>query len=129
MKLVTDLEKDFKTLAELQAYANSQYAVIQKLKTENEELKKQLATKEVLSISLPGDAVDDDLVIATTQLKILSDKSLNQELTLEECRKSEVYAKMRDAANERANARRKPAPLDVSDEALMKTLELHGPKQ
>ena len=99
--------QQFKDMSELQAYASALNETIlnlakqiDTLKAENQKLKDQV--KNNISIvpddhrlveAKPKFETDDEETICRTQLRMLRDISLERELTLEECRKYDVYAK------------------------------------
>ena len=96
-----EMINDYKTLAELQEFAESQFKTIvtqkkkmQEMETEIVHLKKLLEhTAPVLELDSVF-TLNDEETISRTQLQKLRDVSLSRELTLEEARKLEIYSKI-----------------------------------
>jgi hypothetical protein len=95
--------KQFKDFGELKEYSNAQFNTIielnkqiNKLKEENEHLQRLLETG--VAKQSAGDlspfVLSPEEEICLTQLRILNDISKRSSLTLEECRKVEIYSKV-----------------------------------
>tara|TARA_R110000868_G_scaffold66014_7_gene197020 strand:+ start:519 stop:947 length:429 start_codon:yes stop_codon:yes gene_type:complete len=93
-----------KDLAELQAYADAQYKTIVDLNKKINELKDKNQSLELVVSSLPTKPsnvvefpslhISAEEEVCLKQLEYLRGASNNRELTLEEARKLEVYAKI-----------------------------------
>jgi len=100
---IDELSKQFTSIKELRQYCASQHHVINELNKKIiilEEEKKQL--EELLSKSVPviGDSsievykeVSDEMTVCLTQIKILREKAIREELTYEEAKKLDIYVK------------------------------------
>ena len=94
------LAEKYKNKEELQAYAEAQYKTIIKLtkqiarlQEDNEILKQKLnAMPSTVNIENPKGITDEE-AICVMEIHKLRAKSLNDELTMEECRKLETYVK------------------------------------
>jgi hypothetical protein len=95
--------KQFKDFGELKEYSNAQFNTIielnkqiNKLKEENEHLQRLLETgvQKQSGADLTPFIISPEEEICLTQLRILNDISKRSSLTLEECRKVEIYAKI-----------------------------------
>lgn len=102
---VLDFAKNFKDMAELQAYAEAQFRSIMdltkkvtRLEEQNEHLKTKLlsATAKASPTSdLLIPTISDPETICTTQLSKMKDRCLSgDELTLEETKRVEIYTKL-----------------------------------
>jgi len=89
-----------KDVAELQAYADAQYKTIVGLNKQINELKEKNKSLEVLAVRpenvvlFPQLNISPEEEICLKQLENLRGISSSRDLTLEECRKVEVYAKI-----------------------------------
>lgn len=99
---IDSLIKQMKTDEELRTYCNSQYQIIVKLQKKTAELEEKNRHLEELlknSGNLPVSSreillnPDNDEQIAREQLQLLKIQSSQRELTLEETKRFEVYAK------------------------------------
>lgn len=101
------MAKEVKELAELQAYADAQFKTITGQNKTINSLKEQIvALEKLLShkdlsvpaqanvIQFPNYAISNEEQICIEQIASLRMASGNRELTMEECRKLEVYAKI-----------------------------------
>lgn len=125
--------KQFKDDIELRAYAEAQYTTIlelskkiQKLEEENVGLKKLLENstplledqkKEFLGYSL--DACNEE-IISTIQLNKLKEISFDRELTLEETKRVEIYAKILSNLNAKKTEKQPQTADSLSNEDLLK---------
>lgn len=108
MSDIIKMSDQFKDFASLKAFADSQYKLIVSLSTKVNQLEQERDhLKKLLEQSVPiikteeqkaAEALivnlTDEETICRTQLKILRDIALERELTLEECKKTEVYNKI-----------------------------------
>lgn len=113
-------------LDELKDYCSAQFKTIKKLMTrvqqlekENEEIRKNGQTKSeaILSIGIPEGASDAE-AICVLELNKLKNRSLQDELTLEECRKVETYVRTLTTLRGQSQAKKDPAK-DLSTADLM----------
>ena len=95
--------KEFKDFADLKAYSNAQYNTIIELNKQITKLKAETQHVQVLLDSLPARAsnglitqlvMSPEEEICLAQLQVLNDISKRGQLTLEEARKTEIYAKI-----------------------------------
>lgn len=94
----------FKDIVEMREYANAQYNTIvtqskkiTQLEEEIRHMKRLLAeATPLLPVSTDSSSlhVNDEEFIARTEIKKLRDVSMSRELTLEECRRLEVFFKI-----------------------------------
>jgi hypothetical protein len=112
---IEEITKDFKDRADLEKFAESQYSLIvelskkiNKLEEEKLSLKRELDNKGLVinsnnvkelekKLSITSDAES----ICVMQLSLLRDISLDRELTLEECKKTEIYTKVLNSLKEK----------------------------
>ena len=97
----------FTEIEDLREYSNSQYKVIVSQSKKISELERKLETTEAklakaeqtntvagaLNTDQTGGSNDDGMTICLVQLALLRAASMNGELTLEECKKAEIYVK------------------------------------
>lgn len=96
----------FTEIEDLREYSNSQYKVIVSQSKKISELEKKLESVEgklikseqvntvAGALSKDQDGTNDDgTTICLVQLALLRSKAMNDELTLEECKKAEIYVK------------------------------------
>lgn len=96
----------FTEIEDLREYSNSQYKVIVSQSKKISELEKKLESVESKlakseqvntvagALSKDQDGTNDDgTTICLVQLALLRSKAMNDELTLEECKKAEIYVK------------------------------------
>ena len=97
----------FNDIADLKEYSNAQYKTIvaqskkindleRKLETLETKLAKSEQTNTIqssLNTDQTGGSVDDGSTICLIQLALLRAAAMNGELTLEECKKVEIYVK------------------------------------
>ena len=124
------IAEKYKTKEDLKAYADAQYKTIIKLTkriAKLEDEKKELLKKvEDASIKMAIDnptGVSDEEAICVMELNKLRNKSLVEDLTMEECRKVETYVKTL------ATIRNQPKKIDIntkgmSTEDLLKHFDL-----
>lgn len=124
------MSEEFKTIAELQTYANSQHEIINKLNAKinaleesEKHLQKLLADNSIIVTEGAKDLFiqcEDPEAISRTQLKILRDRSLQQELTIEETKRVEIYTKILDGVEAKKKNQVKDVTGTASDEELLK---------
>lgn len=100
---VNDILDNFKSNEELREYCNVQYKTIISLNKEIRKLSEDIESLKSMAFqNLPVvnsvQNIEDEEVIARTQLSMLKNKSLVEPLTLEEARKFEIYSKALNAA-------------------------------
>jgi len=90
----------YKTVAELRVYANAQYKTIIKLNQKINDLNKEIEdiksnkTEYKSSFTIPNlKGISDEEAICIMELNKLRQRSMNDELTMEECRKVEAYVR------------------------------------
>jgi hypothetical protein len=112
---IEEITKNFKDRADLVKFAESQYELIVKLskdinKLEEEKLvlKRQIDTQGIVTNKTDLKDLESKLAVTSDaesiclmQLKLLRDKSLEGELTLEECKKTEIYTKVLNSLKEK----------------------------
>jgi len=116
---IDQIAKQYKSKEDLLAYADAQYKTIikltrriSKLEDEKEELKKQLSESSAkMSVENPMGVTDEE-AICMMELTKLKNKSLIDELTMEECRKVEVYVKTL------ATIRNQPKKIDIQTKGM-----------
>lgn len=116
--------QEFKDFAELKAYSNAQYNTIIDLNKQINKLKNEVQV--VPSVQTPGLVtklfMSPEEEICLMQLQILNDLSKRGSLTLEECRKVEVYSKILNSLRGLAKDI-KADHKDISTEELLKLAE------
>lgn len=112
----------FTEIEDLREYSNSQYKVIVSQSKKISELEKKLESTEAkLAKSEQTNTVagalnkdqsntenDDGTTICLVQLALLRAASMNGELTLEECKKAEIYVKTLQVIKGKVNEKEKP---------------------
>jgi hypothetical protein len=138
MNTIDKMAEEFKSMAELQLYVNSQQQLINKLNAKINELEEKKTHLEKLLtdnsiIIADGSSVidaflkcDDPEAIARTQLKILRDRSLQGELNMEETKRVEIYTKIVDGVESKRKDKMKNVVQSVSDEELLKLVSTDG---
>lgn len=95
--------KDFKSLEELQEFAEAQYKTIIDLSKKNSKLEAQIKSLKEENKKLSNDTTtnseiiitgSDEEIIARSELKKLREYSLLRDLTYEECKKASEYVKI-----------------------------------
>lgn len=111
MSNIIGLNKEFQSLVEAEMFVKAQHNTIvsltkkiQKLEEEKAHLEKLLSsstplvqserTSSIIQSNSGGILTDDEESICRMQLKKLRDKSLTDELTLEEAKRVEIYTKI-----------------------------------
>lgn len=112
----------FTDIEDLKEYSNSQYKVIVSQSKKISELEKKLESTEaklgkaeqtntvnsVLNTDQSGGKNDDGTTICLVQLALLRAASMNGELTLEECKKAEIYVKTLQVIKGKGTEDKKP---------------------
>lgn len=90
----------YKTVPELKAYCNAQYSTIVKLNKKINQLEQDIKdvklnkTDYKSSLLIPNtNGLSDEEAICIMELNKLRQRSMNDELTMEECRKVEAYVR------------------------------------
>lgn len=95
--------KDFKSLEELQEFAEAQYKTIIDLSKKNSKLEAQIKSLKEENKKSSNDTTtnseiiitgSDEEIIARSELKKLREYSLLRDLTYEECKKASEYVKI-----------------------------------
>lgn len=129
-----DAQNQFNTYAELQVYSAAQHETITKLnarinalEAREAHLQKLLAENSIIV----GDAstikdmfltCEDPEAIARTQLKLLRDRAVQQELSIEETKRVEIYTKILDSVELKKKDRMKNVTESKSDAELLQLL-------
>ena len=133
MSSIDQLASQFKTLAELRQYANSQYQVIAQLnrkivqiEEENKHLKELLTKQSSVLDDSTGTLeiykdVTDELATCLMQIKLLKEKSVGGELTFEDAKKLDIYTKLLLQLKSGKKAEEQPTKT-LTDEELLKLL-------
>lgn len=128
------MAEQFKDLAELQKYCNSQYELIIELskkinilEDERDHLKDLLKTFSPNTITSHEFAPDltDEQIICKAQLKMLKDMSLERELSLEEAKRVEIFTKILGIYKPKSD-KDKPKVGDFKNDDLLSLLEESG---
>tara|TARA_R110000803_G_scaffold187128_7_gene249510 strand:- start:797 stop:1216 length:420 start_codon:yes stop_codon:yes gene_type:complete len=100
---MSDLDKmaeKYKTVEELRVYTNAQYTTIKKLNRKINELESDIEdiksnkTEYKSSLLIPNvNGLSDEEAICIMELNKLRQRSMNDELTMEECKKVEAYVR------------------------------------
>lgn len=111
----------FTEIEDLREYSNSQYKVIVSQSKKISELEKKLESTEAKLVKSEqtntvagalskdqGTTNDDGTTICLVQLALLRAASMNGELTLEECKKAEIYVKTLQAIRGKSTDGAKP---------------------
>lgn len=134
--IIDKMAEQFTDLAELKTYSAAQYKTIlelskkiNKLEEENAELKKQLLNSTPKDPSTES-AVNSELlmgsnqeIIAKIQLNRFKEISMERELSLEESKKVEIFAKILFSMNNKDKQFEKETPKRLDDKELMALLE------
>ena len=127
-----DAENQFNTYAELAVYSAAQHETISKLNAKINLLEeKEKHLQKLLSDNsiIVGDVKDikdlflrceDPEAICRTQLKILRDRSLQGELSIEEAKRTEIYTKILDTVELKRKDQMKSITSITSTEELLK---------
>ncbi len=133
--MIDQMAESLKTFAELQIYSNSQHEVITKQNAKINNLESQIKHLEKLLADnsiIVGSAVDfkdmfikcdDPEAIAHMQLKILRDKSLQGELSMEESKRVEIYTKILDNVASKQKDNMKDVAAATNTEDLLKLVD------
>jgi uncharacterized coiled-coil protein SlyX len=126
------LEK-FKTELEFKTYCQIQFKTISKLNKSIKEKDEEIThLKELLTKSTPLLDVSDSGIltetsheeqICRTQLKRLRDVSMTRELTLEETKKAEIFAKLLSGSIKIEDKKNEQAVKNMSSEDLIKLVD------
>ncbi len=118
MKTIDDMEKSF---IDMQNSNDEQFKTIVELKKQIEFLQaenKRLKDSSVIPI-IGGNNISNEEIICLTQLTILKDRATRQELTKEECQKTEIYVKILESI--RKNSEKDNTDFDkMTEEELLK---------
>ena len=107
---IDEMSKEFQALSEKQAYIEAQHTTITSLNKKINQYQEEIAHLKVLLESavpllpdLSGDVLgsSDEEAICRSQINKLHNASAQRELTLEECRKLEIYSKVLNAVTSR----------------------------
>ncbi len=121
----------FQSFADLAVYSSAQHETITKLNAKINELEaKEKHLQKLLSDNsiIVGDIKDirdmflkceDPEAISRTQLKILRDRSMQGELSIEETKRVEIYTKILDSVEAKRKDRMKDVTGDKSTEELL----------
>ena len=98
---IDQMAEKYDSVEELRAYSNAQYKTIIKLtkrlaelEDKNNKLKEEIGRAKESSVIIENpDGISDEEAICIMELNRLRNKSLVEELTMEECRKVETYVK------------------------------------
>lgn len=97
---IDKMAQKYSSVEELRAYANAQYETILKLNKKINELEKEIEevktnkTDYKSAYEIPNlSGVSDEEAICIMELNKLRQRSMNDELTMEECRKVEAYVR------------------------------------
>lgn len=102
MDNIVSLEKKFESFKDLQAYADQQYKSLQIASQRIRELEAEVAhLKDLLTGAIPltGEHPTEQVIITpeeaicVAQIRILSDRALHKELTLEETKRLDLLVK------------------------------------
>lgn len=117
--------ENFKDVSEFQAFAQAQYKTILELSKKNKLLEEQNSNlKKMLEDSTPlikneeqkEDNKEYEKNICEKQLKLLRDKSFEGELTLEEAKRVEIFAKILMQLNNKSKLPEKnDKPIDTKE--------------
>ena len=128
--------EEFKSVAELQTFAEAQYKTIQDLTKKNKDLKdeiknlkKQLengvgvpVTNESSSITVLSTGTDEE-IIAKVQLAKLKEISYERELTLEETKRTEIFSKILGSFRELENKTPEAEYKKLDDNQILRLLD------
>lgn len=130
MKTVDEMANEFKTINELKQYAQSQFVLINslnkkinELETENKHLNDLLQNSAPVLQEVQGKLelykdVSDEMATCLLQIKILKDRALSSELTLEEAKKLDIYTKLLISLTSRTKEKPNPASGKTDEEIL-----------
>lgn len=114
---IAEIAKEFKDIKELSNYCIAQYAALESATGEITKLKAEIAHLQQLltaSVQVIGDSnvikiiKSSELMIVEAQIKLLSDRAMNKELTLEEVKTLDLLVKNKRLLSDES------APLDAS---------------
>jgi len=129
-----DSANQFQNYAELTVFSNAQHETISKLNAKInllEEKEKHLQKLLQDNSIIVGDIKDikdmflkceDPEAISRTQLKILRDRSMQQELSIEETKRVEIYTKILDSVEAKRKDRMKNVSESKSDAELLQLI-------
>jgi predicted RNase H-like nuclease (RuvC/YqgF family) len=128
----------FKSESELKAYCNVQFKTIsnlnKKIKDKDEEIEhlKQLLEKNTQLYTASPEGIitesTDAEQICRTQIRRLRDQSMNRELTLEESKKVEIFAKLLLQQNNKKDSADEDQIKKMSPEELIKLVKMDDGK-
>ena len=135
---IKDLETSYleKSKDEQKEYTDAQFKTIvtlqkklSKLEAENESMKLMLESN-LPSIAFSTEdlvsGISNEQLICETQIFILKERAVVQELTLEEARKFEVYTNILDGIKSKGNPKDQFNVSKVSNDDLLKLVESNG---
>lgn len=126
-----EMANQFNTYAELQVYSAAQHETITKLNAKINQLEEKSKHLEKLlteNAIIVGDGeikdmflkCEDPEAISRTQLKILRDRSMQGELSIEETKRVEIYTKILDSVELKRKDRMKNVTDSTTTEELLK---------
>lgn len=126
----TETESEQKTYIKAQqSTIISQTKEINSLRKMKEQLEIELAKLQMDNIQLKAanpDAVrfetSDEETICVVQIAIIKNLAMQRELTLEECKKTEIYCKVLKEIRSKQAIKEEDAPSTLSNEELMKAM-------
>lgn len=138
---ITDnILSNFNTVEDLKQYATSQYTTIiaqtkkinelerkvESLTSKLQEAEKQVAVSSALSID-QGEGTSDTETVCVIQIAMLKGLAMNRELTLEEVKKLEIFAKTLQLLKGKAvDEKKKEQAPALSTEDLLKLVDSMG---
>ena len=131
----TETESDAKAYQKAQASTIiSQTRQINELRKKLEELSRQCETLTIENTKLkalaPASALDasipDEESICLVQLALINNMSMQRELTLEECKKTEIYSKVLSALRGKKPEKEENSISNLSNEDLIAAMKAMG---
>ncbi len=130
-----EAEKEFNSYAELSVFSAAQHETITKLNFKINQLQEKATHLEKLLAEnsiIVGDeqnlkdmflSCSDPEAISRCQLKLLRDRAIQQELSMEECKRVEIYSKIIDTVELKKKDRMKNVTESKSDAELLMLLK------
>lgn len=133
MSNLYDLFGNMENIEDIKKYAEAQFSVItnlnkqiEQLKNEKKHLEELLKQSPLPSVSEKTSDEAEEITICKVQLKLLNGISKDRELTIEECRKVDIYAKILLQSND--PSKKKKSNIDkLSTEELLKLVDINEP--
>lgn len=133
MSNLYDLFGNMENIEDIKKYAEAQFSVItnlnkqiEQLKNEKKHLEELLKQSSLPSVSEKTSDEAEEITICKVQLKLLNGISKDRELTIEECRKVDIYAKILLQSND--SSKKKRSNIDkLSTEELLKLVDINEP--